>query len=962
MRFLLIILTIYTLGTCNKANAQYLEPYFINIAEELPTQEVYDIFQDTLGYLWFATEVGILKYDGENFQKLYIDQRSESKSVFSFFKEIDTKIWINTEENRLYHFNPYHFDSTISAYKNNDKLNKVFRELITRNTIYINQVFHHKNGLYITISSETGTIFFDKDDQVSVFNFNPSLEEKKSKDLHISVDPEIIWTYLKDSKESSKGLYLTKGSKSLLVEKDVKYNYPQPQAVSDYLHLASCSFITIDKHVIKLLKDSLIKTHLPASTLCIEKHGDEIYVGTLFGLYVLDENLTIKAHYFKDRIISSILSDKDSNMWIGTVGNGIFFTQNNKVKKIIDSDAVLPSSIALSNGYFIVENNQSELRIYSQNGKLKKIFLNAHEHNGTYTCLEDLSSYLGKGTPIKVDKTYYLHVLPQKKSVKFMGRDKYYRYQIDEFISPKYNIIDAPYVNDIAFYEDSSLLISTIDGLFKKNLPFGLDTSKLHDIHLDESQLLTSTSSTNFEEIVDFKYGKLIICSKGLAIYRYKDENVNYISPKDINNFAYINDIYVEHDTIAWLGTNNGIVKVVFKENGHTKYSDLLISEELSSKHVISMSSDDKNYWIGTRKGIHLAEKATFEKKLSKIKSKHFIIDSIKVKDRIIDSSDSLNINYDDNLEFFFKFISFNTNRVEFQLDSDDWLNVNSNNIRLGTLVPGWHSLKFKVSQLDESEIVSTYHIFVAKPFTHEWWFISLVILSISFFIFLMTKLYFTYVNKKQSREHEKLRLELKVLTTQMNPHFMFNTINSIQHSILKKNKVEAMDQLSNFAQLVRKTLDFSINERITIEEEINFLKLYVGLENGRFDIDFKLDFKIDTTIDVENDLIPTLLIQPIVENIFVHAQYADEQEKVITIKLKFDQEFYIIEVIDYGIGRASKQLYKSHQSHGLSIVRKRIKLYNGSLYQPEHLNSSFTDPISKAGQTVAIKLRKWKQ
>jgi LytS/YehU family sensor histidine kinase len=192
-----------------------------------------------------------------------------------------------------------------------------------------------------------------------------------------------------------------------------------------------------------------------------------------------------------------------------------------------------------------------------------------------------------------------------------------------------------------------------------------------------------------------------------------------------------------------------------------------------------------------------------------------------------------------------------------------------------------------------------------------------------------------------------------------MNPHFTFNTISSIQNYILKKDKIEAILYLSDFALLIRKSLDFSFNDYITFNEEINFLKLYIELENKRFDSHFIFETNIDSSISANTNTLPSLLIQPLVENIILHANYKENKPKKILLSIKNLNRHYEIKITDYGSGIKHSKIISKHKSYGLEIIKNRLKIYNDQNHSPSDLTLEFTDKKKQTGNTTIIKLYK---
>jgi len=191
----------------------------------------------------------------------------------------------------------------------------------------------------------------------------------------------------------------------------------------------------------------------------------------------------------------------------------------------------------------------------------------------------------------------------------------------------------------------------------------------------------------------------------------------------------------------------------------------------------------------------------------------------------------------------------------------------------------------------------------------------------------------------KIKREYEaKLTLqqevslkEISALQSQMNPHFIFNSLNSIQHLIIQNDKVSALNYLSKFAKITRNVLESSHMAMVPLAEEINLLKSYLELESLRFDNSFDYTIEIDKNLDIEHIEIPLMLIQPFVENALIHGLIGKKAgEKKLNLRFLNNRDHYVIEIEDNGIGRhhkTHKLRNKKEKSHGIRITEKRLKM-----------------------------------
>ena len=177
--------------------------------------------------------------------------------------------------------------------------------------------------------------------------------------------------------------------------------------------------------------------------------------------------------------------------------------------------------------------------------------------------------------------------------------------------------------------------------------------------------------------------------------------------------------------------------------------------------------------------------------------------------------------------------------------------------------------------------------------------------------------------------ELQSKEVELSSLRKQMNPHFMFNSLNSIQNLILKEDTESASDYLVKFAKLMRKNLLFADTSEITIDEEIRFLTSYLEIEKLRFKNRFNFYISVDQDINIETVKTPPLFIQTFVENAVKHAFCNETINGKIYIRFKKENSLLVVEIEDNGCGLHKAKIIKEHKSKGITITHKRIALLN---------------------------------
>lgn len=239
------------------------------------------------------------------------------------------------------------------------------------------------------------------------------------------------------------------------------------------------------------------------------------------------------------------------------------------------------------------------------------------------------------------------------------------------------------------------------------------------------------------------------------------------------------------------------------------------------------------------------------------------------------------------------------------------------------------------------------YSFTIKPPFYLTPWFLLLCLLATGIFIYWLMR---RRIRQVQKREREKLQLaqlesdlkqsQLSGIKAQMNPHFMFNALNSIQEFILLNDKKQANMYMGKFADLMRMTLDMSNKKEVTLEEEIKTLQLYLELEALRFEDNFHYNLIVDENIDKENIHLPAMLIQPNVENAIKHGLLHKNGERKLELHFFLENHILSCIVTDNGIGRRrsgeiNAQRLRKHTSFATGATQKRLELLNHDRPQP---------------------------
>lgn len=252
----------------------------------------------------------------------------------------------------------------------------------------------------------------------------------------------------------------------------------------------------------------------------------------------------------------------------------------------------------------------------------------------------------------------------------------------------------------------------------------------------------------------------------------------------------------------------------------------------------------------------------------------------------------------------------------------------------------------------------------IATPIWKAIWFWAILAIVFQvFFIYL--------INKRQKRKKEaKLAkeiatvhtaaLEQQAFTSLMNPHFMFNALNSIQHYINVQDRQNANRYLSDFASLIRKNFEAAQQSFIPLEQELENVTIYLRLEQMRFANKFSYQIIIPEAIDIEHWMMPTMMLQPLLENAVIHGIMPSSIDGQITIRLNEVDNNLVFTITDNGIGFKNSLALKQpteHKSHGMGLIKKRIEALTHLCRQPISITTgpAYLDEINPGNSIMLV-------
>jgi ligand-binding sensor domain-containing protein/sensor histidine kinase YesM len=973
----------------------------------ISTNEIISIFEDSKGSIWVGTiEGGLNQFNrnNEEFTKYFhVDSDSttlSNNSVWCIQEDVMGNIWVGTSNG----------------------LNRLrFNEKNKRDTVEISRYFYSKNSFFEKEYAFIRSILVDHMGRLWISIFGKGLylyDQKNDQFFQVSSRKDNIVSIFEDSFYTlwlatwGQGLIkvIVRHHTDITAEsvQFVEFRKKSGGLISNYVwsleedrfkNLWIGTYAGLNKYDRKKNEFSLYQnaeydertlSSNQISSLCEDKSG-VLWIGAFQGgidKYIYHTNRF--KHFRHDPLnhnslssdnIGSLFKDRKGYLWIGTLGGGLNrYDQRNAEFLHYTVDSPDPDNLNANIITSISEDTTGALWIgtykglyrLGDDGLKKQIIENSESQKQEKNLLIQTlvvdhcgDTWIGTGGK----GLYRLKNIDSSETCLQL-----YRHDPSDNNSLCHD-------NVMILYEgsDSVLWIGTYNGLNKVKI----DSDNLHNevlkfthyqFDINDPQTI---SNNKIYSIFEDKDGYLWIgTSFGLNKFDRKNNRFIRYNEKDGLPNNVINGILADTTGHLWLSTNTGLSK--FNPDNEVFHNfnnqDDLHSSTFGPNLNAVLSSGELAF--GGINGIIVFDpyNITSNKYVPPV-----VITDFKtygrsiIKDKNINDLQAVTLSYEEKyftIDFSaLDYTSPEKNQYLYKLEGfdDEWVHALNNNSAVYTNIdPG--SYTFKVIGSNSAGVWNTegasIKLNITPPFWQMAWFKILLFLLISTVLFLI--IYGIKMRAKKNSEIKEKMTELRIqaLRVKMNPHFIFNTINSIQYFLTANEKEMALSYLAKFARLMRLTLEFSDKTIISIAEELESLRLYLDLEKLRFENKFDYNIEVDPAISTPTVMIPNLLIQPYVENAVKHGIQNNTDKGMIKVKLKKVKNEISYTIEDNGIG-IKKSLERNrvadHQkkSHGMMITYDRIKLLNHDRIENGDLEvTDLSDSdTEKTGTKVTIRI-----
>ncbi len=963
------ILWVATLGVMS---AQSRHPAYIRygVNEGLPNQELYCVMRDREGFIWFGSDAGVARFDGHHMRVFDSRDGLPDRAVLQIQQDRQGRIWFFMPSGYLsYYFNGHFYnsdnDSTLAA-------------LACRNTII--SYYEHSNGdLYFgSMGGEIKCLHPNGKVEPIYPVSHPRWVVAFSEHKGLPVAGSLATGYI--------AVDTVQGMHGILCEPTSAFvsavtNFP----LKGLFHSNGDFWITFGLHVLIIRPDAPTRYYygkLPGLTsgrivyLGETKEG-YIWIGTSKGAYLYASShleLGPIKHVLPKDEVRYVMEDGDNGTWFATTLGAVYMPdQGIRIAfhpDYLGQDLAIRGLDRTANGNYIAA--VYPLGFYLLDRRLSRLHVWETDPDSMFRL------------PLAVfaldSVTTYVTTVSQTMIVS----------------PPKLEPIQALVYADYENYKDS-LCLCTSYGWYL------VDPSR-HQTHLwgsKELPIRTSRQPERCYEAETDRQGRLWIANtRGLSYYR--DGVLNeveaarpYLRGKILDLVAdpvrgvWVGTVahgllYIDGDTVVqfnepsglvdiqvnsidigsggdvWAGTPRGVSRVQFdRKRKASKIDNLYSGGSLPNKPISKVLVEGDSVLVVMNNEVLIFSQRLFDAAISAPIPKLL---SLSIMGRDTLPVDGLRLDYgDNNLLFRFTAIGFRGGqKIEYRFrlrgDQEPWTIIKGEEISFVSLPPGEYAfeLQAKTPGTPWSAQAAVLRFEISKPYWQKAWFILLLILTILGTILLIVIWIFYQAKRRNERRQRLVQAEHRALVTQMNPHFISNSLQSIQSYFINRDLETANDYMADFSELMRSILDSSRSSSTTLQSELRMIRLYLQMEQMRTSDGFEFQITVDPAIQPERFTLPPLLLQPFLENAIWHGIVPKGKQGKVDIYIEPVEGGIQIVLNDDGIGRtqslaAKAKLIKTRKSHATDIVRERIDLLN------QHYKNQFkfwiVDRVDPEGQ-----------
>lgn len=927
-------LTVFVLHICLFAAPATFEYQFVNfgVNEGLPSAQIYEIVQDPKGYIWFGTDRGLVRYNGYEFKVYTINEGLSTNVIFKLDIDDKGRICCYGKDCKIYILEQERFIEF--------KYNQEFIALHSARSNLLDFDFNASGLSYSTSDGIDGRTAMGK------FNIDGTYQLETNSGISIKTENRALIGVLNSQKVDSiylNGDFIGLTHPSKYGSKNAPFaNVGQKDGVV---------YFSVAENLYQYKPgggDQFEKLHAFSDEILDMKFDNygNLFVGVRNGgLWRIEtKKLFQPTCILPNETVSNILIDDQDGIWVGTLFSGLFYCKNQEIRKLgLGNDEVVTFMMTLGDDVYGVTGSDKIIRFDCTDTAVSESIYYSPLTMTEYivylqTSREFSSELFHIGVLLDHQTKRYISLQFNARDF-FLGDSLFYvvsrtgvsvyreNLKHDEQILYEYNKL----LNCGMSYQDSLFLIGTDEGIMLHDLDDESFVKKYKpwiEYKVDEMNDYRPEHPffrAKMRDMININDSTMIFGSaeQGLIIERLGFPDI-WLHQRDGLISDAIDRLYVQNDKLVVISKEG--ISVLSQEDGIVNYT---VKNGLLSNNVTDVIIREGQLWVATDQGISVFDLDTHHES-----SLPIYLTSLKINGESKAIQTRYELDYKTSLiDISFEGLSYPQEGAiiyKYKLKGVDktWIETPNTTVRYANLPYGKFEFLIMAQKSDQTwtDEVMLFKIHRIKPFWETKFFaILIIILAIGLFLFGFS-LRLKRLKRLEKDKFLMLNMERKTLQAQMHPHFVFNSLTSLQSLIIDDKKLESQEFLAKFAKLTRLALNHSTKNTISLKEEIDVLTLYIDLERIRYSNKFEYQITCDLNeFDVE---IPPMLIQPFIENAIKHglANRADKGLLTISFQLR-DATTFLCQVTDNGVGRSAVKNNKNEKSLGIKLVSQRLNI-----------------------------------
>jgi ligand-binding sensor domain-containing protein/two-component sensor histidine kinase len=938
------------------------------VEDDLPSNETYHIMQDSKGYIWIASDQGVTRYDGTNFENFGLEDGMSDEVVFKFYEDALGRVWMVSNNRRLCYF----ADESFHNYQFNDTITKYTRNANTCLGLYVDSMDNVNLGYF-----RGGFLHIDGAglatlEQGSSSRVDPASKEGQCGGIikHFVGGSTCVsyWTSFAPADFGSQpkrenGRHYTYVSydengkadtiQELIADADPqRYKSVQSVLYSDVISKDSVVCVTSESSWLIMTADTIITMHEDYGITYLQHIDGCIWVSLRNNgvkKYRLNDLQAPPIQFLNGLTVSSVEIDRQGGLWASTLEKGVFFFINPQIKTY--SPPEFCSNITAfhlhSKGFYL----------FYTNGWIQR---NSEGINAWQSL-----PFEGLDVTTSVDETKD-DFLVYGANLHSFSDGKLVSEKNDLIISTIKQFVRMPNGELYGCSPYTLLVASDVDTIVHDMRPlaaYGMtrcDTALI--LATDAGYKIWKNNATQDWKVGDESwpaaFKSFLFFEDRAFIYTKTGELFEQFGSKVKHIFTLnpaLSDVRTlcVHKQTFYLGTKTG-VRIYNESTGEQSlYS---VKDGLPDPSVRALTIFEDTLWVATQTGL---SKIALNR-VSSPTAPAVLLSFFNINETAVSIADTFITPFQKNrIEIGLKVLNFKHASepiIAYQLIGEDPnpLTTIATQIRYSSLNPGTYTFAYRVT-IDGVNYspMQRYTLIVLPPYWQTWWFISLMAFVLIMPGFLLLRWRVRFKLNKSKITQQLLELRSSALRAQMNPHFTYNALNSIQSLIASDQTEEATVYLAEFSSLMRQALQASSQEMISLKDEIKIVTHYLLLEKLRFKTKIEYDVQVDSGLSLESILVPPMIIQPYVENAIIHGLLPKQMPGNVKIKIRkkeANQLLIVIEDDGIGLAKSAESYIPGATSKGMEITKSRVQL----LDERNQLEVADTEG---GGTTIMIKL-----